>query len=399
MHFFLFDDIRLSEQLKPFTFTRPVAHIRVGIFTSEERWKRLLNKNLQIVARPSLQEIWPATDQNAGIWINAAWVPTEAEASIIVNLPPEAALVKGGILLAYHSPDGIGAPTNGNYDLATLGHCHNLGDAEVITRPWEIFSLNGKIIRSDFEWVSKRNKTALVTDPFTRVYGKENVFVEEGADIKAAIINAEEGPVYIGKNAQIQEGSILKGPIALLESSVVNMGAKIRPDTTIGPFCKVGGEINNCVFFGYSNKAHDGFLGNSVIGEWCNLGADTNNSNLKNNYSSVKVYGYAEEEMIDTGLQFCGLLMGDHSKTGINSMLNTGTVIGIASNIFDGGFPPKHILSFSWGGARDGFELFRFDKFLEAEARVYARRKKEIDPAYIRLLQTIYEDTKPHHLP
>ncbi len=216
--------------------------------------------------------------------------------------------------------------------------------------------------------------------------------MEEGVDIKAAIINAEDGPVYIGKNVQIQEGSMLKGPIALLDHSVVNMGAKIRPDTTIGPFCKVGGEINNCVFFGFSNKAHDGFLGNSVIGEWCNLGADTNNSNLKNNYSEVKVYSYNDQKMIGTGLQFCGLLMGDHSKTSINTMLNTGTVIGVGCNIFDGGFPPKHIIAFSWGGSRDGFEVFRFEKFLEAETKVFARRKQVISGDYIALLSDLYSE-------
>jgi len=176
----------------------------------------------------------------------------------------------------------------------------------------------------------------------------------------------------------------------LLNNSVVNMGAKIRPDTTVGPYCKVGGEISNAVFFGYSNKAHDGFLGNSVIGEWCNLGASTNNSNLKNNYSEVKVYSYDSQKMVSTGLQFCGLLMGDHSKTSINSMFNTGTVVGIGCNIFDGGFPPKHVISFSWGGGREGFEMYQFDKFIEAEKRVFARRNLEMSLAYINVLRILH---------
>jgi UDP-N-acetylglucosamine diphosphorylase/glucosamine-1-phosphate N-acetyltransferase len=263
-------------------------------------------------------------------------------------------------------------------------------DAQVISMPWHIFSFNGKVLRNDFEICTKGRVSEELTDPFTVVYGNHQLFLEEGVDIKAAVINASEGPVYIGKNAQIQEGSVIKGPFALLDNSVVNMGAKIRPDTTIGPFCKVGGEINNSVLFGYSNKAHDGFLGNSVLGEWCNLGADTNTSNLKNNYAEVKIWSYVEEEMIPTGLQFCGLLMGDHSKSGINTMFNTGTVVGPGCNIFDGGFPPTHLPAFTWGGVRTGFEMYRFDKFLEAESRVYARRNKKITEEYENLLRHLF---------
>jgi len=263
---------------------------------------------------------------------------------------------------------------------------------EFLSRTWEIFSKNGKTLRNDFELITEGRKSEDITDPFTIVYGRDQIFLEEGVDIKASILNASEGPIYIGKNAQIQEGSIIKGPFALLDHSVVNMGAKIRPDTTIGPYCKVGGEINNSVFFGFSNKAHDGFLGNSVIGEWCNLGADTNNSNLKSNYGEVKVYSYALQKMVGTGLQFCGLLMGDHSKSSINSMFNTGTVVGIGCNIFDCGFPPKHVISFSWGGSRDGFELYQFDKFIEVEKRVFARRKMEMEVPFEQMLKSIYNE-------
>lgn len=392
MNYFLFDDQDISHQLKPFTFTRPVALIRLGVFTQKERWENLLGAQVNICASEKLSHVWSACENKEGIWINAAWLPSDEEVELVKNLPVDASLVTKKYLLATHVDSSKSAPVQGNYHLNRLVNKNLVSEARLITRPWEIFSLNGAELRKDISWIFKNRVSQSISDPFTRIYNPENVFVEEGADVKAAIINAEDGPVYIGKGAQIQEGSIIKGPVALCEHSVVNMGAKIRPDTTIGPYCKVGGEINNCVFFGFSNKAHDGFLGNSVIGEWCNLGADTNNSNLKNNYSEVKIFSYAEQKMIGTGLQFCGLLMGDHSKTSINSMLNTGTVVGVGCNIFDGGFPPKHIVSFSWGGSRDGFELFRFEKFLEAETKVFARRKKEISPAYQNLLEALYSE-------
>ena len=397
MKYFLFDDQIISEQLKPFTFTRPVALIRIGIFTMQERWEKMLHMKTEVCAVERLSHVWPGCQDQNGIWINAAWIPKQADADLLANLPMDTALTHKNVLLAVHTSGAKGSPANGQYQVSRFNNRHEIEEPLILTRPWEVFSKNGAVLRADFELIRQQGNTHPITDPFTRVYGQQNVFVEDGVDVKAAILNAEDGPIYIGKGAQIQEGSIIKGPVALLENSVVNMGAKIRPDTTIGPYCKVGGEVNNCVFFGYSNKAHDGFLGNSVVGEWCNLGADTNNSNLKNNYGEVKVFSYAEQKMIGTGLQFCGLLMGDHSKTSINSMLNTGTVVGVATNIFDGGFPPKHVPSFSWGGSRDGFELFRFEKFLEAESKVFARRKREMPADYVKLLKVIYEDHKVFH--
>lgn len=392
MNYFLFDDQDISGQLKPFTFTRPVAHIRIGIFTMQERWENLLNSSVTICASQRLSQVWSSCGDQPGILINAAWIPTEEEVDWVKNLPLDASLVSGNFLLASHVDSVKLGLLHLNFHLSDRVNANRIPEALLITRPWEIFAKNGEVLRRDFAWITSQRSSQAITDPFTRVYNPSQVFLEEGVDIKAAIINAEDGPVYIGKDVQIQEGSMIKGPVALLDHSVVNMGAKIRPDTTIGPFCKVGGEINNCVFFGYSNKAHDGFLGNSVIGEWCNLGADTNNSNLKNNYSEVKVYSYSDQKMVGTGLQFCGLLMGDHSKTSINTMLNTGTVIGVGCNIFDGGFPPKHIISFSWGGSRDGFELFRFEKFLEAETKVFARRKRLISEEYKNLLSDLYTE-------
>jgi UDP-N-acetylglucosamine diphosphorylase/glucosamine-1-phosphate N-acetyltransferase len=393
MNLILFDIPEIALQLRPFTFTRPISEIRVGIFTQKERWEKLLSAEAQIFTSEDLQPVWPRPTSYQGLWVNSAWIPNQEDLNLLQSLSPGKGLKFNGLLLAFHSEEGkeFGAES---FQAHRFQKLHSLSEAKVLSRPWEIFSWNGKVLREDFQLITQGRTSLAVSDPHTVVYGKENLFLEEGVDIKAAIINAEDGPVYLGKNVQIQEGSILKGPFAILEGSVVNMGAKIRPDTTVGPFCKVGGEINNAVFFGYSNKAHDGFLGNSVIGEWCNLGADSNNSNLKNNYGEVKIYSYAEQKMIGTGLQFCGLIMGDHSKSSINSMFNTGTVIGVGCNIFDGGFPPKHIQSFSWGGKAEGFEMYQFEKFIEAESRVLARRKKTFTPGQVQVLRNLYEYKK-----
>lgn len=388
MNFFLFDPAQVSRQLQPFTLTRPVALIRVGIFTMAERWEKLLATKVHICGHDVLEKLWPIPAEKAGIWIHPAWVPNAFDVEMVKNLGPNEALFHEETLLAWHQEDN--SSKNSDHKGHEFALVRQIPDALLITQPWHIFSQNGNVLRSDFELITKGRTSAELTDPFTQVYGKENLFIEDGADIKASIINASEGPVYIGKDAQVQEGSVIKGPFALLDHSVVNMGSKMRPDTTIGPFCKVGGEINNAVFFGFSNKAHDGFLGNSVIGEWCNLGADTNNSNLKNNYADVKIWSCSERKMVSTGLQFCGLIMGDHCKTSINSMFNTGTVVGPCSNLFDGGFPPVYVPPFTWGGRLAGFETYRLDKFLEAEGRVYARRKQVMSEEYKSLLQHLF---------
>jgi len=390
MKFLLFDDKEINSTLRPFTFTRPVSNIRIGIYTMAERWKKVLKTDVWVCGSEKNKSLFPIpTYLESAILINSAWIPTSDEASTVSHLKTGESIWKNNTLLAVFSDDLTFFKTHLFPEKKTT-KTYTLPEAELIKQPWDVFSKNGKILRSDFELLRTGRKSEEITDPHTVVYGKDQIFIEEGVDIKAAVLNASEGPIYIGKNAQIQEGSVIKGPFALLNNSVVNMGAKIRPDTTVGPHCKVGGEINNCVFFGYSNKAHDGFLGNSVIGEWCNLGADTNNSNLKNNYSEVKVYSYHAQKMVGTGLQFCGLMMGDHSKTSINSMLNTGTVVGVGCNIFDGGFPPKHVISFSWGGSREGFEMYDFDKFIETEKRVFARRKMEMNIAYIEMLRDLH---------
>ncbi len=259
---------------------------------------------------------------------------------------------------------------------------------QIVRNNWDIFVLNGNQIRADFTLFDSKDSHA-IEDQHTIVYNKENIFIEKGVKIRAAILNAESGPIFIGKNAEIQEGSVIKGPFALCEGAVINMGAKMRGDTTIGPYSKVGGEINNSVIFGYSNKAHDGFLGNSVIGEWCNLGADTNTSNLKNNYSNVKVWSYLFNDYIDSDRQFCGLMMGDHSKAGINTMFNTGTVVGVNANIFGGGFPPKFIPSYAWGGS-EGFQRFEFDKAMQVASKVMERRNIMLENEDYEILKYVY---------
>lgn len=247
-------------------------------------------------------------------------------------------------------------------------------------------------IIDDFALVTAGRQSQPITDPHTRTYGLHHIFLEEGASVRAAILDAEHGPIYIGRNAHVEDGAIIHSAHAILEGATVNMGAKLRGDSIIGPYCKVGGEIANSVLTGFSNKGHDGYLGNSVLGEWCNLGADTNTSNLKNNYSTVRIQYAPGEPTVDTGQMFCGLLMGDHSKAGINTMFNTGTVVGVGCSLFGGGYMPKSVGNFSWGGEAGRFETHKIDQMLETERRVMARRRRELAPAYEALLRELAEN-------
>jgi UDP-N-acetylglucosamine diphosphorylase/glucosamine-1-phosphate N-acetyltransferase len=258
---------------------------------------------------------------------------------------------------------------------------------------WDIFSKNGDAIKADFDLITRGRTSQPLSTSNTVIGDAKQIFLEEGAIVEASILNTNAGPIYIAKDSEIMEGSVVRGPFSLGEHAALKLSTKIYGPTTVGPHSKVGGEVNNSVIFAYSNKGHDGFLGNSVIGEWCNLGADTNNSNLKNNYGNVKLYNYAQDKMIDTGLQFCGLIMGDHSKCGINTMFNTGTVVGVGANIFGGGFPPTHIPSFSWGGA-DGMEEYKFDKMIETANRVYARRNLTVDAVEKDILEKVFKNTE-----
>ncbi len=394
MNFILFDPAENRENLLPFTFTRPVAKIRVGIFTITEKWEASLGTKASYITQPYLSNLFPLQVAKDNILINGALCPTPALVKAIKNLSGEQALVSGKHLLAIClKQDAVSAFT----DSVLHEAIEKIEYAEPVTLLndlWDIFALNGHELRADFEVLTQGRTSAPVGDPHTIVYAPENIFIEEGVKIRAAVLNAEDGPIYIGKNAQIQEGSLIKGPFSLGESSVINMGSKIRGDTTIGPFCKVGGEVSNSVIFGYSNKGHEGFIGNTVIGEWCNLGADTNTSNLKNNYANVKLWNYPKMGFKDTGKQFCGLMMGDHSKSGINTMFNTGTVVGVGANIFGAGFPRNFIPSFSWGGPGTGFETYRLDKLIEVEEKVMARRNVTLSEEHKAMLQHIHASTE-----
>ncbi len=388
----LFDDPAIRGSLLPFTFTRPVASIRIGILEIAEKWAKISGRTTSYLTQDYLQQKFKR-EKGATLAINGAWLPDENSWEAVQNLEKGHALYAGKTLLATY----IGE-TEKNLDKAKeyvpvqLDHQPNL-----LLKTWHIFQMNGAEIRKDFELITRGRKSESITDPFTKIYHSENIFIEKGATIKAAILNAENGPIYIGKDTEIQEGSIIRGPFALCEHSTINMGAKLRGDTTVGPHCKVGGEVSNSVLFGYSNKGHEGFLGNSVIGEWCNLGADTNTSNLKNNYAFVKLWDYTKGGFANTGLQFCGLMMGDHSKCGINTMFNTGTVIGVGANIFGDGFPRNFIASFAWGGA-SGFSTFQFPKFEETAKAVMGRRKIEFTEEDRSILQEIFDQSKTYRI-
>lgn len=383
MNLILFDDPTLRTDLLPLTYTRPVAGMRVGILTLAEKWERHLGQRPSYLTPEYLAAKFPAHTTGDNLFINGALCPDPLLVDAVQQLKLGEALAQAGRILAVRTDEP---------DLPEVipGRVHHYPHViSLIDRPWKIFQLNGAQIRADFELLTRNRESSPIRDPHTRVYQEKNIFLEEGVVLHAAILNADNGPIYLGKNAQVQEGAIIRGPFALGEESVINMGGKMRADTSIGPFSKVGGEISNCVVFGYSNKAHDGFLGNSVLGEWCNLGADTNTSNLKNNYDNVKVWSYSTKTLQNIGSPSCGVIMGDHSKSGINTMFNTGTVVGVSSNIFGAGLMPKFIPSFRWGGT-EGFATYRFEEAIATAQRVLSRRNLALTSVDIDILKTIF---------
>ncbi len=392
MHIIFFEELKTQQSLLPFTFTRPHSHIRCGIFTIAEKWQNaFLNSTISYLCMDKmLAKKFPTHNESLNLYINSAFLPNPAWVKHIHQLSPNSGLMYQNKLVAYL--------TNTRFSIEELqdletNKCMSITDhISKITKKWHIFELNASEIKSDITYIKLHNKNIGVNDSFSKCYNPENIFVEEGAKVYASVLNATNGPIYIGKNAEVQEGTLIRGSFALCQDSVTNMGTKIRGDVTIGPGAKVGGEISNSVIFGYSNKAHDGFLGNSVIGEWCNLGADTNTSNLKNNYSPVSLYDYSTNQFENTELQFCGLMMGDHSKCSINTMFNTGTVVGVNANIFGANFPPKQIPSYAWGGS-DGFEKYNFEKAIEVAKVVYQRRNKLLTDIDIEILKNIHNIT------
>lgn len=384
MNFILFDDPAIRIDLLPLTFTRPVAAMRVGILTIAEKWERHLKAPLSFSTEKYLSKKFNLNLTADNCWINGAACPDASLVEAILALKMEQGLTKDGTIIALRTASDSIHPG------ISMTQYHK--PVTLIDKVWKIFQLNGELIRSDFKLITTGRKSAGITDKHTRVYAEENIFVEDGAHMKAALLNAENGPIYLGKNTELHEGALIRGPFALCEGSHVNMGAKVRGDTTVGPFSKIGGEVSNSVIFGYSSKAHDGFLGNSVLGEWCNLGADSNTSNLKNNYENIKIWSYAKEGFEDSGLMFCGVVMGDHSKCGINLMFNTGTVVGVAANIFGHGYPKPFIPSFAWGGAA-GFSTFQLEKAMQTAAKAMGRRNITLSANDKEIYSAVFELT------
>ncbi|AQS92768.1 glucose-1-phosphate thymidylyltransferase [Polaribacter sp. BM10] len=388
MNYILFDsDARQS--LLPFTYTRPVADIRIGILTIREKWEKHLGLTTTTITEEYLEEKFPMVEMEKNILINASFCPTESLVEKIKNLSENEAIFKGDNVIAFYTTD-----SQEEVDFEQYKQIDFDEDVIQVKNTWDIFTFNGEAIKQDFNLITN-GKTSAPIPEGVQVLNKENVFIEEGAKVVFATLNASEGPIYIGKDALVMESSNIRGPFAMCNNAVVKMGAKIYKDTTIGPFSKIGGEVSNSVIFGYSSKGHDGYLGNSVLGEWCNLGADTNNSNLKNNYAEVKLWSYETNRFAKTGLQFCGLMMGDHSKCGINTMFNTGTVIGVSANIFGSGFPRNFVPSFSWGGAA-GFTTFQMKKVYEVVTAVMKRRSLVFDEKDQKILDHIFEETKQY---
>ncbi|MCF8379444.1 MAG: GlmU family protein [Bacteroidales bacterium] len=394
MNYILFDD-HSRNNLLPLTYMRPIAEIRVGILTIREKWELLLGTKTSTLTENYLSVKYPIVKEENNILINGSVCPTKELVAEITRLKQNQTLVNGELIIALNiNSDDLDDASD--IDISGIDEIEAKGGYNTINDPWNIFQLNGEELVKDFALITKGRKSQVISKT-NRMVAPENIFIEEGASVEFAIINASEGPVYIGKNAVIMENAVIRGPFALCEGSVIKMAAKIYGPTTIGPFSKVGGEINNSVIFGYSNKAHDGFLGNSVIAEWCNLGADTNNSNLKNSYDEVKLWSYTQQSFVGTGLQFCGLIMADHSKSGINTMFNTGTVVGVNANVFGSGYQRNFIPSFSWGGT-SGFKVFDIKKALKVAQAVYARRACNFNEKEQDILIEIFDQTATNRL-
>lgn len=384
----LFDDESWGT-LRPLTFTRPIAELRVGILTIKEKWEYYLKTTVSYLTRDYLREKFPLIVGDDNLLINATICPSDKLVKAISGLHSGEILQQGGKILAFRAGESEVLDFERG-ELFSGKVVDFQGDMNRIVYPYHVFALNGLELKADFDLITAGRESALLPD-CVRVYGRNPVFLEEGAIVRDCIINTEEGPVYIGKGAEVMEGVLIRGPLALCEHAVLKMGTKVYGATTIGPYCKCGGEVNNVVMMAYSNKAHDGFLGNAVLGQWCNLGAGTNNSNLKNTYVEVKLWDYETRHFRKTGLQFCGLVMGDHSKTGIGVTLNTGTVIGVGSNIFGADFPRNFIPSFSWGGA-SGFVEHKLSQFFSTAEAVMKRRNRMMDEMEKRIYEHIYAD-------
>jgi len=391
MAIILFDD-SARNTLLPLTYTRPVADLRIGILTIAEKWAKYLNTSYSFYTEAYLQAKFPLNIEDDNLYINGSVCPDEDIVEAINNLAGGQALRYNDTLVAVKLKDiytGSFKPDANFANEIVYGK-----ELVIITRPEQIFKKNDTELRKDFKLLTQGRKSAKLSSTNTII--GEAFFAEEGAQAECSTFSTINGPIYLAANTEVWEGTNIRGPFALCEHSQIKMGTKIYGATTIGPYCRIGGEVNNAVVWGYSSKGHEGYLGNAVVGEWCNIGADSNNSNLKNNYSEVKLWDYPTQCYRGTGLQFCGLIMADHAKCGINTMFNTGTVVGVSANVFDAGYPPKHIPDFAWGGA-NGFEEYAYDKMMETAARVIARREhRSFNEAEKGILTEVFELTREY---
>ena len=386
MNLILFDS-ELRKHLLPFTYTRPLAKMRIGILTIAEKWEKQLETKASFYTPNYLASKFKLKIEANNLLVNGALCPDMRLLGKIIELKRGQGLYANGVLLAARL-NGEDAVEYENKVIDKIEYPHEI---TLIDRMWKLYKLNARELERDFTLLTAGRSSATLSNTNTLI--GENIFVEEGVSAEAAIFNTLGAPIYLGKGSEVMEGSAIKNGLALCEGASLKMGAKIYGATTIGPHSKVGGEVNNSVIFGYSNKGHDGFLGNSVLGEWCNIGADSNNSNLKNNYDEVKLWSYVKGGFERTGEQFCGLMMGDHSKCGINTMFNTGTVVGVSTNIFGSGFPRNFIPSFAWGGAH-GFSVYQIDKALATAQRVMGRRNVPLDDVEKAILTEVFEQSQ-----
>ncbi|MCM1169912.1 MAG: glucose-1-phosphate thymidylyltransferase [Bacteroides sp.] len=388
MNYLFCDDPKIRKQLLPFSFTRPVALLRAGIDTLQEKWNAFLGQDGGFITESYLQKRFGCRIAAENLLLNASFIADQALAEAVKALPRNGALFKEGEWIAFYATAGQLADFDLKDCLSGRETLEYPAECLQIRHPWDIFTLNGKQIGVDLARLSRNRVSANWKGEGAVQTGAYPVFAEEGALVTHALIDTTQGPVYLGRNARIMPGCLVQGPLALCEGSLIKMGAKIYGGNTFGPYCKVAGEVESTVMLGYANKAHDGFLGDAVLGEWCNLGAGTNCSNLKNDYSPVRVWSYAEERFVKTGLQFCGLLMGDHSKSAIGTQFNTGTVVGVGCNVFGAGFPKNFIPSFTWGR-----ETYRVERAIDTARIVYARRNQTFTEADAEVLREVYAQT------
>lgn len=382
MNFILFDG-NVRDALLPLTYTKPVADLRIGILTIREKWEKMLGYTTTTLTEDYLEEKYPMVEMEENVMINASFIPNETLLNAVKSLKKDQVIVQNEEIIAFFTTED---------EEVDFDACETIElDSEVlqIKNTWDIFELNDAALRADFDLLTSERTSQPIPEGVV-VKNPENIFIEEGAEVNFSSLNASTGPIYIGKDALIMEGSLIRGPFSLGEHAVVKLGTKVYGATTVGPKCKIGGELNNVVLMSNSSKGHDGYLGNAVLGSWCNIGADSNNSNLKNDYGQVRLWNYDTEGFAKTGLQFCGLVMGDHSKCAINTMFNTGTVVGVSCNIYGSNFPRNFVPSFSWGGA-SGMTTYQLKKAIETAKRVYERKNEVFDAADERIFEKVFE--------